>query len=118
MDEKPPTAYHKIPTVDIELAESNDESTAAATATEEQQQRKKKRRAAIKYGLKGFARCAIISLAFMGVLYIARDYYHTKWWNNCEAAGGHPVGVVKVNRTFFSPHCLRCEKLSDDARRY
>jgi hypothetical protein len=117
MDEKNPTAYHKISTVDIELAESDDESTAATTAIEEQQQRKKKRRAAIKDGLKGFARCAILSLAFMGVLFIARDYYHNKWWNNCEVAGGHPVGVVKVSRTFFSPYCLRCEELSDDARR-
>lgn len=111
MDEKNPLIYHKISMVDIELAESKDEPTAAPTTKQQQQQRKRQRRAAIKDFLKGLERCVILSLAFLGFLMIVLCFLPNRWWNTCEAAGGHVVSFVNDNRIY-----MHCEGLHHDAR--
>jgi hypothetical protein len=95
--------------VDIELAEPEDA---------QQQQRKKKKRHTIKRYLKEFACCVCATLDLIGAFSVVQNHYQNKWWDNCEAHGGHIVGA-RVTETFFTEgRVLRCEGLDDDDARW
>jgi len=103
MDEKH-TTNHKGNMVDIELAEPEDAQ-------------RKKKHYTTKHYLKEIACCVCITLALIGASSVVHNHYQNKWWDDCEAHGGHIVGT-KVTETFFSEgRMLRCEGIDDDARR-